>query len=87
MMRNDDNYLGDDWRDPAYEAQVELTRRDILAQAPVGVAGARSAQAWACDAGLVPDAVEAIVSVLDGEETFAEDLFFQLLQRLGLNPA
>nr|BFE58899.1 hypothetical protein GCM10020063_034250 [Dactylosporangium thailandense] len=79
--------FGDDWRDPAYEAKVELTRREILAQAPGGMAGAGSAQAWARDAGLVPDAVEAIASVLDGHETFAEDLFLHLLQQLGLNPA
>ncbi|MEV0134850.1 hypothetical protein AB0H83_41135 [Dactylosporangium sp. NPDC050688] len=84
---DDGNYLGDDWRDPAYEAQVELTRGEILAQAPGGMAGARSAQAWARDAGLTPDTVEAITSVLDGHETFAEDLFLLLLQRLGLNPA
>ncbi|MEU0562321.1 hypothetical protein [Dactylosporangium sp. NPDC006015] len=83
---DDDNYLGDDWRDPAYEAQVEVTRLEILAQAPGGMTGARSAQAWARDACLVPDTVEAIASVLDGDETFAEGLFFQLLQRLGLNP-
>ncbi|MER7279311.1 hypothetical protein ABT369_33215 [Dactylosporangium sp. NPDC000244] len=83
---DDGNYLGDGWSDPAYEAKVELTRSEILAQAPGGMAGASSAQAWARDAGLVPDAVEAIASVLDGRETFAEDLFLQLLQRLGLNP-
>jgi hypothetical protein len=84
---DDDNYLGDDWRDPAYEAQVEQTRREILTQAPGGEAGARSAEAWARDAGLGPDPIEAIADVLDSRETFAEDLFFQLLHRLGLNPA
>jgi hypothetical protein len=81
----DDNYLGDDWSDPNYEAQVERTRREILAQAPGGVAGASTAVVWARDAGLVPGTIEAVAGVLDGRETFAEDLFFELLKRVGLS--
>jgi hypothetical protein len=79
------SFLGDDWRDPEHEAAVEQTRREILAEAPGGVLGARAAIAWARDAGLVPDTIEAVADVLDGSETFAEDLFFRLLRRLGLN--
>lgn len=48
----DGNLLGADWRDPAYEAEVERTRHEILAEAPGGLPGARSAIAWARDAGL-----------------------------------
>ncbi|GAB3840894.1 hypothetical protein GCM10027610_049280 [Dactylosporangium cerinum] len=82
---DDGNFLGSDWRDPEYEAEVELVRREILDEAPGGTAGARTVTDWARGAGLTPDSVEAVAGVLDGKETFAEDLFFDLLRRLGLS--
>jgi hypothetical protein len=74
----DGNFLGEDWRDPAYEAEVEQTRREMLAEAPGGVLGARSAIAWARDGGLVPDTIEAVAGILDGRQTFAEDQFLRV---------
>jgi hypothetical protein len=81
----DGNFLGEDWRDPAYEAEVDQLRREIVAEAPGGLLGAHSAIAWARDAGLVPDTAEALAAILDGRQTFAEERFFELLRLLGLN--
>jgi hypothetical protein len=82
---DDGSFLGEDWRDPAYEAEVDQLRREIVAEAPGGLLGAHSAIAWARDAGLVPDTAEALAAILDGRQTFAEERCFELLRLLGLN--
>lgn len=79
------NYLGDDWTDPTYEAEVAALRARVLAEAPGGLQGAHAAIAWAVEARLEPDTAETIATVLSANETFAEDQFFQLLDRIGLS--
>ncbi len=50
---------------------------------PRGHIAAPLAVRWATEAGYTPTA-SAVEAVLDGREVFAEDLFFQLLEVLGL---
>lgn len=81
----DGNYLGDDWSDPDHEREVAAIRERTLAETPGGSAAAAAAVAWAAEAGLEPGTPEEIAALLDGKEVFVEDLFFALLNRLGLD--
>lgn len=79
----DGTYLGDDWSDPDHDRKVSDVRQRMLAEAPEEVAAAAAA-AWAVEAGLEPGTVEQVREVLGGHEVFVEDLFFTLLNRLGI---
>jgi hypothetical protein len=73
--------------DTQVEAPDEQTLQEIRDRlyevcAPTQVA-APMAVRWASEAGLVTDA-SRVAAVLDGHETFAEDLFYRLLTALGL---
>lgn len=81
----DGNYLGDDWRDPDHEREVAVVREQMLADTPGGSAAAAAAVAWAAEAGLEPGSPEDVTALLAGEDVFVEDLFFALLNRLGLD--
>lgn len=78
------NYLGPDWVDPQYEAACAALRQRLRAEAPGGAEGAAAAVAWARDAGLSPSGAEEVGSVVEGRGPFAEDLFLDLLERLGV---
>jgi hypothetical protein len=80
----DGTYLGDDWRDPEHEREARAHKEQILAETPGGTVGAAAAVAWAAEAGLTPGSVEDVAEALDGHDVFVEDVFFRLLNRLGI---
>ena len=80
----DDNYLGDDWVDPEYEREAAATKERMLAETLTGAAAASAAVAWAAEAGLMPATVAEVEAALGEEETFVEDQFFTLINRLGI---
>lgn len=80
----DGTYLGDDWSDPDYDLAANAVKEQVLSQTPGGAAAAAAAMAWASEAGLKPGTVEQVTAALDGHELFVEDLFFALLNRLGI---
>jgi hypothetical protein len=81
---DDGNYLGDDWVDPRYEAEAAAAKQDMLARTLSGTAAATAAVAWAREAGLSPAPVAAVEAALATTETFVEDQFFEVLNRLGI---
>jgi hypothetical protein len=81
---DDGNYLDDAAEDPTYLAKVDSARRELLAAAPGGLAGASQAVAWAREANLAPAPADRIADLLGAEDTFAESLFFNLLELLGV---
>ena len=66
------------------EQSVEAARRHILAETEPGTRAA-AAVAWAVEAGWEPSSVADVSQVLVREETFVEDGFFTLLERLGFD--
>jgi hypothetical protein len=78
------NYLGGDWTDPDYLVRAETCKQRILADAPGGRAAAEAAIAWAYEAGLRPLTAEEIMQTLRRNDTFVEEVFFALLNQLGL---
>ncbi|MBN1173000.1 MAG: hypothetical protein JXA67_12560 [Micromonosporaceae bacterium] len=81
----DGTYLGDHWRDPDYEQEVSAVRARLLQQIP-GQAGTvtERAMSWAKEAGLQPATLGEVTKAFDAQGPFAEDLFFGVLQQLGL---
>ncbi|GAA4509657.1 hypothetical protein GCM10023191_071100 [Actinoallomurus oryzae] len=82
----DDNFLGEDWTDPEYEREVEQLRRRLLAAAPGGLEGAHKAVNWATEAGLQTLSPAEIAETIDRDEDFSQDIFDELLARLGVGP-
>ncbi|HEX8628675.1 MAG TPA: hypothetical protein VF755_10945 [Catenuloplanes sp.] len=81
----DGNYLGDDWEDPHYEAEAAAAKQKMLAETLSGTAAATAAVAWARDAGLSAAPVAAVQAALATTETFVEEQFFAVLNRLGVD--
>jgi hypothetical protein len=80
----DGRYLGDGWEDPDQDRQAAAAKERILAEAPGGPAAAAAAMAWAGEADLEPATVEEVTEAFNGNEVFVEDLFFTLINRLGI---
>jgi hypothetical protein len=78
---DDGTYLGDGWTDPAYERETSALRTRMRAETS---RAAPAAIAWAHDAGLHPGTPEEVTAALTGHEVFVEDLFFALINRLGI---
>jgi hypothetical protein len=70
--------------DGSQEQRVEAARRHILAETEPG-AQAVAAVGWAAEAGWEPSTVAEVSQLLVREETFVEDVFFALLERLGFD--
>jgi hypothetical protein len=66
-----------------YQRQLREVRERLYQVGPPGHLAAPLAVRWANEAGYRP-AVAAVEAVLNGYEAFAEDLFFELLDALGL---
>jgi hypothetical protein len=66
-----------------YQRQLREVRDRLYQVGPPGHLAAPLAVRWANEAGYRP-AVAAVEAVLNGYEAFAEDLFFELLDALGL---
>jgi hypothetical protein len=81
---DDGNYHDDAAEDPAYLAEVDRARRELLAAAPGGLTGAGQAVAWAREANLAPAPADRIADLLGAEDIFAENLVFSLLELLGV---
>ncbi|WP_144122834.1 hypothetical protein [Catellatospora sichuanensis] len=80
----DGTYLGDGWCDPDYERHADEVRARILAETPGGTVAAAAAIGWAHEAGLQPGTLEDVTAALQGHEVFVEDLFYLLINRLGI---
>jgi hypothetical protein len=80
------NHLGDDWTDPAYEREAEELQERVLGETLHGSAAAAAAVAWAREAGVHPGTVQDVAAAFDSHDTFVEDVFFDLLGRLGIAP-
>ncbi|MFB9909631.1 hypothetical protein [Allokutzneria oryzae] len=76
-----------DEQNAAYRSEVAQVRQRLLATVPMGLAAAQRASAWAYESGLTPAAVDELQLVFDGTEPFAEELFYRLLDRLGMPQA
>ena len=69
----------------AYERQVEAERESIRTNVPAGVEAARRAVNWARSAEFVPrESNEQIAAIHDGNHTFVEETFDDLLHALGV---
>jgi hypothetical protein len=66
-----------------YQRRLREARERLYQVGPPGHLAAPLAVRWANEAGYAPTAA-AVEAVLNGGEVFAEDLFFQLLDVLGL---
>jgi hypothetical protein len=66
-----------------YQRRARVARERLYEVGGPGHVAAPGAVRWAIEAGYAP-AAAAVEAVLDGGEVFAEDLFFQLLDVLGL---
>jgi hypothetical protein len=66
-----------------YQRRLRAAEERLYEVGPPGHLAAPLAVRWATEAGFSPT-VAAVEAVLDGGEVFAEDLFFQLLDVLGL---
>jgi hypothetical protein len=75
---------GDIHDQAGYQRHLDALRQRLSAAAgPPGATAAPLAIAWAAEAGLKPDA-PAVAAALDGEDAFAENLFYKLLVALGV---
>jgi hypothetical protein len=72
------------WLRPTVEFGPSLDPLDAEGSYLDGSTAAAAAIAWAVEAGLEPASPEEVAEVLNGGEAFAEDLFFELLIRLGI---
>ena len=66
-----------------YQRRFRVARERLYQVGPPARIAAQLAVRWAGEAGYSPG-VEAVAAVLAGHEVFAEDLFFRLLDVLGL---
>jgi hypothetical protein len=82
---DDGNYLGADWVDPEYEAKAADVKQQMLTETLSGPTAAAAAVAWAQEARLSPAPVTEITVALAATETFVEDQFFTVLNRLGID--
>ena len=81
----DGNYLGADWVDPQSDPTAAAAKRDMRAETRSGAGAATAAVAWAREAGLSPASAAEVEAALAATETFAEDQFFAVLNRLGVD--
>jgi hypothetical protein len=79
----DGNHLGDDRRSPDHEREVAAVKARILGETPGGLAAATAAVQWATEAGLQPGSRNEVREALTSEALLVEDVFFDLLNRLG----
>jgi hypothetical protein len=82
-MRFDGRVPRVDERDPGYLRQLDEHRRRLLAVGSPAEQAAPNAIRWAREAGYSVPA-EPVLDVMRGSETFVEDLFFRLLDALGV---
>ncbi|MFD3620821.1 hypothetical protein ACFWWT_37430 [Streptomyces sp. NPDC058676] len=68
----------------AAEAYCEDDEEDFDAEFPFPEAAARAAAAWAREAGLTPDPAGLLEVFAVEDADFAEELFFRLLEKLGV---
>lgn len=66
-----------------YQRRLHTAQERMHEVGPPAALAAPLAAQWATEAGLTPT-LTTVQAVLDGREAFAEDLFFQLLEALGL---
>jgi hypothetical protein len=68
--------------DPDLEGEVTAARARLVA----GAVAAPAAIAWASEAGWEPGSPDRVVAALEDDDVFVEDVFFELLEVLGLPP-
>ncbi|MGI5455051.1 hypothetical protein ACQEWB_18095 [Streptomyces sp. CA-249302] len=72
---------------PSWEFRVsEPPRRRFRTEFPPAPA-ARTAATWAREAGLTPDPAGLLATFAEEDSDFAEELFFRMLDQLGIGPA
>lgn len=70
---------------PEYHRELAETRQQLMADARGGLQAAEAALAWAAGCGLPTPSVDEVLAVLESDRAFAEDIFVDLLTRLGLH--